>query len=100
MRMAQHDAAAWRKPGQAIREGAAAGLAAAIIEQAWADLGMPMALRSLANRVTRKDHDEARAFLTSAAGPWAQARADWCGAAGIDPDQLRRRALARLGLPA
>lgn len=40
------------------------------------------------------------AFLTDLAGPWAASRREWCIAAGIEEDAVRRAALKRGKHPA
>lgn len=37
---------------------------------------------------------DARAFCTHSAGEWADARADWCDAVGINPEAVRAFVLA------
>lgn len=67
-----------------------------VIQQAWDDL--------FSNRPTwrqginewARHRREAELFLTKSTGEWAASREDVCRAAGIDPDDLRRRAIGDL----
>lgn len=71
--------------------GAEEELARAVIRQAWDD-AFPTSqyvARSAA------DQPEAWRWLTAERGGWAKARADWCAIAGVCPDTLRLRAMAR-----
>jgi hypothetical protein len=45
---------------------------------------------------TAADRREAIRFLTDATGPWAEACEGWCDMANIDPDIVRKWALAML----
>ena len=75
-------------------------LAAAVIQMAWDDLGA-LKVRSCEDRSnggipTVAQVAEAMAFLTDSYGPWRLARVLWADAAGVDPEVLRERALARM----
>ena len=48
---------------------------------------------------TEIDRTQARMFLTQPRGDWARSRELWAEAAGIDPDILRKRAVALLAAP-
>lgn len=71
-------------------------LAAAVVQQAWDDLVRPIkADTNGTTTVTAVDRAQAIRFCCDAGGDWAAAREHWCLAAGIDPDVLRERAMAR-----
>jgi hypothetical protein len=71
-------------------------LACAVLAQAWADT-LRVARRSNGNHTAPRDADvdEAWALLTDRDGEWADARETWCAIAGLCPDALRDRAVAR-----
>lgn len=73
-------------------------LAAAVVGEAWRNLTAQIVAGNSAYStcVTPEEARDARRFCTDPRGPWAEARAAWCLAAGIDPDAFRDRALARL----
>ena len=82
----------------AIRQGGMAGVAAAVIEQAWLDAQREVTTRAKASagRPTPDEQAEARAMLTREGGPWRQSRERWCAAAGIDHEALRQAAVKML----
>lgn len=71
-------------------------LAAAVVLMAWEDAVRPHAWGpSDAGTVTAAERSQAEHFLFDRGGAWASARGFWCSLAGINPDVLRARALAR-----
>ena len=65
-------------------------LAEAVITQAWQDAMVAANLEARAMDAI----EDAWAFLTEPAGPWAQARDFWCCMAGRDESRLRAQAVA------
>lgn len=71
-------------------------LASNVILQALADGCAPITGdRPTAGNATHTDRYEAWVFLTALRGPWARSRHDWATTAGLDPDSIRLRAVAR-----
>ena len=71
-------------------------LAAEVLRQAVEDAGS----RPGQNQLTFSDVEEARQFCASSEGDWADARSDWCEAAGIHPDVVRGAVLRLPGASA
>lgn len=76
---------------------ACADLAAAVIQQAFADACRPDREKGTRRNGTATPHERSQAwyFLTATSGEWARARADWCWLCGVDPDVIRQEALNR-----
>ena len=66
-------------------------LAAAVILQAIAD---SQARCDPRGGITQAEIAQAWKFLTARVGGWAEMRSAWCGYAGLDPREVRQRALA------
>lgn len=85
-------------------------LAAAVIQRAWDDaltpddrLARPRVIvtddgthRTYAPGLKPRERDEAVRFLVDTAPCWVGAREAWCDLVGIDPGEVRRRALLRI----
>lgn len=85
-------------------------LAAAVIQRAWEDaltpddrLARPRVIvtgdgahRTYAPGLKPRERDEAVRFLVDTAPCWVGAREAWCDAVGVDPGEMRRRALLRI----
>lgn len=74
-------------------------LAASVLLQAINDAGLRGGSSEELRTVRPFDRAEARNFLTAHMGDWKKAREWWCAIAGRDPEDLRRWAAAKLGLP-
>lgn len=74
-------------------------LAASVLLQAICDAGLRSGSSEDLRTVRPFDRAEARSFLTAHFGDWKKAREWWCAIAGRDPEDLRRWAAAKLGLP-
>jgi hypothetical protein len=69
-----------------------------VIVQAWRDAFARISPERVDRRARegRKARDEALAWLTATEGEDAEGREEVCALAGVDPDRLRERALARI----
>ena len=74
-------------------------LACAVVEQAMLEgcvpPDAPRNTRSKGMAAKTQERHEAWSFLTAQRGAWADSRAFWCQAADVDPDMVRKAALAR-----
>lgn len=77
-------------------------VALAVLRQAALDaVGLCCGLETSANdpskeRMRQRAIAEARAFWAAETGDWARSRAIWCDLAGVDPGDMRARALRRM----
>lgn len=70
-----------------------------VINQAWLDASRkptPKSSSGGSSAVTSQDHMEAIAFLTAENGEWAESRATLCDMVGINPEILRKKAIAMI----
>ncbi|GIT86170.1 hypothetical protein [Roseobacter sp. OBYS 0001] len=71
-------------------------LACAVIRNTFLDLSLTVSKASDSMGLKATERRDAILFLTARSGSWAQAREFWCIAADINPDNVRKRAIAFL----
>lgn len=71
-------------------------LACAVVDQALSDACKLPTKHTGNGTPSAIDIREARLFLTERNGGWARSREDWCALAGIEPEELRKKAVDKI----